>query len=77
MAGRDQAAAALAAQGIASGKYFAPLHRHPLFAPYVHPAGDFRVTENASAQTLALPFFTRITAAQIAAVGLALQARST
>ncbi len=58
---RDKIARALAERGIACGKYFAPLHRQPLFAPYVNPAADFNVTEKTSAQTLALPFFTRIT----------------
>jgi perosamine synthetase len=62
---RDELARSLAERGIACGKYFAPLHRQPLFAPRVNPAGDFSVTEKVSAQTLALPFFTRITAEQI------------
>ncbi|HUB83840.1 MAG TPA: DegT/DnrJ/EryC1/StrS family aminotransferase [Bryobacteraceae bacterium] len=65
---RDEIASALAAHGIATGRYFAPLHRQPLFAPFVKPGDDFRVTEKASAQTLALPFFTRISAAEIATV---------
>jgi perosamine synthetase len=62
---RDELARALAERGIGYGKYFAPIHRQPLFAPYVNPAVDFRVTEKVSAQTLALPFFTRITDEQI------------
>lgn len=74
---RDELARSLAERGIASGKYFAPLHRQPLFAPYVNPHDDFRVTEKASAQTLALPFFTRITAEQIADVCHSFHARST
>lgn len=74
---RDEAARSLAAQGIASGKYFAPLHRQPLFAPYVNPTDDFSVTDQVSAQTLALPFFTRITSEQIAEVCRALQTFST
>ena len=65
---RDEVARSLAERGIASGKYFAPLHRQPLFAPYVNVGDDFRVTEEASGQTLALPFFTRITADQISDV---------
>jgi perosamine synthetase len=65
---RDDVVRSLAARGIASGKYFAPLHRQPLFAPYVDPATDFSVTDKASSQTLALPFFTRIAAGQIADV---------
>jgi perosamine synthetase len=65
---RDEIARILADRGIASGKYFAPLHRQPLFASYANRGEDFGVTEKASAQTLALPFFTRITAEQIADV---------
>jgi perosamine synthetase len=74
---RDEAARALAERGIASGKYFAPLHRQPLFAPYVDHADDLSITEKASAQTLALPFFTRITADQIADVCRVFHTRST
>ena len=62
---RDEIADLLAERGIGCGKYFAPLHRQPLFAPYVNPADDFQVTDRVSAQTLALPFFTRITEEQI------------
>jgi hypothetical protein len=47
-----------------------------LFAPYVNPADDFTVTEKASAQTPALPFFTRIAPGQIADVCSVFQARS-
>jgi perosamine synthetase len=74
---RDQVALSMAERGIGCGKYFAPLHRQPLFAPYAKPGDDFSVTESASAQTLALPFFTRITAEQIADVCRSLHARST
>ena len=65
---RDRIAGALAERGIGCGKYFAPLHRQPLFAPFANRGEDFSVTEKASGQTLALPFFTRITAEQIADV---------
>jgi perosamine synthetase len=73
---RDEIARSLADRGIGSGKYFAPLHRQPLFAPYVKPGHDFSVTEKASAQTLALPFFTRIAAEQIADVCRTFHARN-
>jgi len=65
---RDELADFLTTRGIGCGKYFAPLHRQPLFAPYINPADDFSVTERTSARTLALPFFTRITAEEIANV---------
>ena len=74
---RDEIARLLAGRGIATGKYFAPLHRQPLFAPYVSPNADFRVTDRASAQTLALPFFTRITPGEIAEVCRVFHERST
>jgi perosamine synthetase len=61
---RDEVARRLADRGIATGKYFAPLHRQPLFAPYVKGV-DFAESEKASAETLALPFFTRISEEQI------------
>jgi perosamine synthetase len=62
---RDEVAHRLADSGIATGKYFAPLHRQPLFAPYVKRGSDFAGSEKASAETLALPFFTRISEEQI------------
>jgi len=40
---RDALARSLAARGIGCGKYFAPLHRQPLFAPYCNPGDDFSV----------------------------------
>ena len=63
---RDEVARRLAERGIATGKYFAPLHRQPLFARYVR--GDFAESEKASRETLALPFFTRISEGEIAEV---------
>lgn len=65
---RDAVARSLAERCIACGKYFPPLHLQPLFAPYVDRGADLSVSESVSAQTLALPFFTRITREQIADV---------
>jgi perosamine synthetase len=56
----------LTEQGIGSGRYFAPLHHQPLFAPYAHR--DLKVTEQVAEQTLALPFFNNLTDDQIAEV---------
>lgn len=64
---RDGICELLAAQGIGCGRYFAPMHLQPLFAPYAG-AVDLRVTEQVSDRTLALPFFNSITKEQIAEV---------
>jgi perosamine synthetase len=56
-------------RGIACERYFAPLHRQPLYARFATGArGDLQVTEHVSARTLALPFFNSITDGQIAEV---------
>ena len=62
---RDQIQAALARQGIATGRYFAPIHLQPAWR--AHPsagAASLPLTESISRRTLALPFFNRITASQ-------------
>lgn len=69
---RDALLSALAAQGIACGRYFAPIHQQPCYAAWRHRHA-LPVTESHAARMLALPFFTQITQAQIAAVAQALQ----
>jgi len=69
---RDDLLATLAAQGIACGRYFAPIHQQPCYAAWRHRHA-LPVTESHAARTLALPFFTQIASAQIAAVSQALQ----
>jgi perosamine synthetase len=62
---RDQVHAALAARGIATGRYFPPIHLQPAWRN--HPsarAAHLPLTESIAPRTLALPFFNRITAAQ-------------
>jgi perosamine synthetase len=64
-ASRDQVQSALAARGIASGRYFAPIHLQPAWRN--HPgavAARLPVTESIARRTLALPFFNCITLAQ-------------
>ena len=71
---RDRIQAALAGQGIATGRYFAPIHLQPAWR--AHPsakAAMLPVTEQIAARTLALPFFNRITASQQEEVAGALQ----
>lgn len=61
----------LAEQGIATGRYFAPIHLQPAYS------GSRRfplpVTEAVAQRTLALPFFNRLTESQIARVCAALR----
>jgi perosamine synthetase len=62
---RDRVLAFLAARGIGCAPYFAPIHRQPLYAPYAGAGCDFAVTESVAQRTLALPFFNRLTDAEI------------
>jgi len=62
---RDQVQAALASRGIATGRYFAPIHLQPAWRS--HPSAgsaSLPITESIARRTLALPFFNRITLAQ-------------
>jgi perosamine synthetase len=62
---REQVQAEMARQGIATGRYFAPLHRQPasLGGTSTQPL-RLPVTEQVAPRMLALPFFNRITAAE-------------
>jgi perosamine synthetase len=51
-------------QGIACGRYFAPIHMQPSYSAWRHSA-NLPVTESQSARTLALPFFNKLTSSQI------------
>jgi perosamine synthetase len=74
-ADRERVQAALLRQGIASGRYFAPIHLQPAWrASSGADAGDFSLTESIARRTLALPFFNRITASQQQEVADALRA---
>jgi len=64
-ADRDAICEQLTGQGIGCGRYFAPLHLQPLFAEFNVPRDDLSITENVADRTLALPFFNRLTDAQI------------
>jgi perosamine synthetase len=55
---RDAVMRGLAAAGIASGRYFAPIHRQPSYAAW--RSGRLPVTEAEALRTLALPFFNNI-----------------
>jgi perosamine synthetase len=71
---RDQIQAALARQGIATGRYFAPIHLQPAWrARPSAGAASLPLTESIAPRTLALPFFNRITYSQQEAVAVALR----
>ena len=69
---RDAILKRLTDQGIGCARYFAPLHRQPLFAPYANPRDDLKITDQVAGRTLALPFFNRLTREQIQEVCRAL-----
>lgn len=69
---RDRAMQMLAQAGIATGRYFAPIHRQPAYASWREPR-PLPNTDLAAERTLALPFFNRITEEQIARVCEALR----
>lgn len=58
---RDAVIGRLAALGVPSRPYFAPLHLQPFYrATFGFRPGDFPVTERVAASTLALPFSSRL-----------------
>jgi perosamine synthetase len=61
---RDRIQAALAARGIATGRYFAPIHLQLAWRSRRSGAVPLPVTESIAHRTLALPFFNRITSHQ-------------
>jgi perosamine synthetase len=68
---RDAVVCTLQEQGIACGRYFAPIHSQPAYAdlPLRQP---LPVTEAVSERTIALPFFTRMDDADVRRVAEAL-----
>ena len=63
---RDDVMRELRAEGIGCECYFPPIHLQPYMAQkFGHKPGDFPATEYVSARTLGLPFFSRMTSAQI------------
>lgn len=72
---RERVRAGMAARGVATGRYFAPIHLQPAWRDAASAAGArLPVTEAIAKRTLALPFFNRIGKKQQEWVGEALQA---
>jgi perosamine synthetase len=70
---RDGLIDRLAALGVPSRPYFAPLHLQPLYRErFGFRPGDFPVTERVAASTLALPFSSRLTDEEVQRVADAL-----
>jgi dTDP-4-amino-4,6-dideoxygalactose transaminase len=70
---RDGVARFLTERGIGCGRYFAPIHQQPAYRDVPHRCMDLQVTESVASRTLALPFFSALTSAQVDAVCEALQ----
>jgi perosamine synthetase len=75
LASRDHVQVELAHRGIASARYFAPIHLQPAWRNHPCAAAiSLPVTESIARRTLALPFFSRITASQQQEVAAGLRA---
>ena len=71
---RNRVQATLASRGIATGRYFAPIHLQPAWrAQPCARAATLPVTEAIARRTLALPFFNRISSSQLEEVAVALR----
>jgi perosamine synthetase len=71
-ADRNRVQAALARRGIASGRYFAPIHLQPTWRAHRSAAVALPISESIARRTLALPFFNRISSSQQQDVSAAL-----
>lgn len=69
---RDSIADALASRGIATGRYFPPIHGQPAYRDLPNRV-PLPITESVAVRTLALPFFSRVTDEQLQAVCAALE----
>jgi perosamine synthetase len=74
IANRPAIQALLSEQGIATAPYFAPIHQQPAWRNFIVQSRLLLpITESIGSRTLALPFFTRITASQQKRVAAALR----
>lgn len=62
---RDAVMAHLADRGIAAKPYFPAIHLQPHIRALGYAAGEFPVTEDVAARTIALPFFNALTREQV------------
>ena len=67
---RDSVVRAMNQAGIGCGRYFAPIHLQPFYVEnFGYKIGDYPLAERAAERVIALPFFNRLTDAQIDEVG--------
>ncbi len=64
-ADRDWICEVLATKGIATGRYFAPLHRQPVLQKSKVTASNLTSTESIADRVIALPFFNQLTETEI------------
>ena len=69
---REQVMRLMAAAGVPTGRYFAPIHEQPAYADF-QSKHNLPVTESESRRTLALPFSTRLSREEVHRVVDALQ----
>ena len=62
---RDAIVAALRQQSIGCGRYFAPIHLQPAYRDLPTPNDPLTVTQHVGEHTIALPFFNRISSAEV------------
>ena len=63
---RDAVMDRLAGRGVPSRPYFSPLHLQPLYVDrFDYRSGDFPVTETVAKSTLALPFHSNLSEAEV------------
>jgi len=62
---RDAFLQHLRSQGVACSNYFSPIHLQPYFREMGYEPGDFPVTEAVADTTVALPFYNRLSEADI------------
>ena len=62
---RDAVLAYLRARGVACSDYFSPIHLQPYFREQGYRPGQFPITEEIAESTIALPFFTKLTEAEV------------
>jgi perosamine synthetase len=70
---RERVRAVLAERGIATGRYFAPIHLQPAYRNHPSAAVQLFITESIARRTLALPFFNHISPVQQRQVAAALE----
>ncbi|MHB1794191.1 MAG: DegT/DnrJ/EryC1/StrS family aminotransferase [Acidobacteriaceae bacterium] len=62
---RDAIVQTLRKQGIGCGRYFAPIHLQPAYRDLPKPNDPLTVTEQAGQRSIALPFFNKISPAEV------------